>query len=115
MANASKNIPGYTGFVPFKSEFFGKTVCASNRNAEHIYRYRESSPKIGTIVNELTTNAVKGRSNSINPERLTAMQKLALSTRSRDSVTWVNGPTHEIRNQCLPGYTGFIPGVKSEN
>lgn len=35
--------------------------------------------------------------------------------RSKDSKTWINGPTHEIRNQCLPGYTGFIPGVKAEN
>lgn len=25
------------------------------------------------------------------------------------------GPTHEIRNQSLPGYTGFIPSVKAEN
>jgi len=25
------------------------------------------------------------------------------------------GPTHEIRNQAVPGYTGFIPGVKAEN
>jgi len=34
---------------------------------------------------------------------------------SKGSVSWINGPTHEIRNQCLPGYTGFIPGVKAEN
>jgi len=34
---------------------------------------------------------------------------------SKASVSWINGPTHEIRNQCLPGYTGFIPGVKAEN
>lgn len=27
----------------------------------------------------------------------------------------MNGPTHEIRNQCIPGYTGFVSGVNSEN
>lgn len=35
--------------------------------------------------------------------------------KSKTSSTWLNGPTHEIRNQCVPGYTGFISGVKSEN
>ena len=34
---------------------------------------------------------------------------------SRTSVTWMNGPQHEIRNQCIPGYTGFVSGVDSEN
>ena len=34
---------------------------------------------------------------------------------SKNSATWVNGPNHEIRNQCIPGYTGFISGVKAEN
>ena len=34
---------------------------------------------------------------------------------SKTSCTWMNGPTHEIRNQCIPGYTGFISGVNSEN
>lgn len=35
--------------------------------------------------------------------------------RSRDAKTWMNGPTHMIQNQCLPGYTGYIPSVKAEN
>jgi len=34
---------------------------------------------------------------------------------SKTSCTWMNGPTHEIRNQCIPGYTGFISGINSEN
>ena len=38
-----------------------------------------------------------------------------IGNRSKDAKSWINGPTHEIRNQCLPGYTGFIPGVKAEN
>lgn len=38
-----------------------------------------------------------------------------VGNKSKGSVSWINGPTHEIRNQCLPGYTGFIPGVKAEN
>ena len=46
---------------------------------------------------------------------MTGQHKMILGNRSRDAKTWINGPTHEIRNQCLPGYTGFIPGVKAEN
>jgi hypothetical protein len=38
-----------------------------------------------------------------------------IGNKSKEAKSWMNGPTHEIRNQCLPGYTGFIPGVKSEN
>lgn len=38
-----------------------------------------------------------------------------LGNNSKDAKSWLNGPTHEIRNQCLPGYTGFVPGIKSEN
>jgi hypothetical protein len=34
---------------------------------------------------------------------------------SRYSNTWINGPLHNVREQRIPGYTGFIPGVKSEN
>ena len=38
-----------------------------------------------------------------------------IGNNSRESNTWLNGPKHDIRNQCVPGYTGFISGVKSEN
>lgn len=34
---------------------------------------------------------------------------------SRYSKTWINGPLHNIREQRIPGYTGFIPGVNAEN
>ena len=36
--NSSKNIPGYTGYIPYKSEFFGNTTCFANRAAENVYR-----------------------------------------------------------------------------
>lgn len=35
---SSRNIPGYTGFVPYKAEFFGATTCTENRAAETVYR-----------------------------------------------------------------------------
>lgn len=36
--NSGSNIPGYTGFIPYKSEFFGNTTCHANRSAENVYR-----------------------------------------------------------------------------
>ena len=41
--------------------------------------------------------------------------KKMIGNRSRESVTWINGPMHEVRNQCIPNYTGHIEGVKAEN
>ena len=34
---------------------------------------------------------------------------------SRYAKNWINGPNHEIRNQYVPGYTGHIKGLISEN
>ena len=57
----------------------------------------------------------QSRSQSIDGSNETAERLKAFGKTSKNSVTWVNGPQHEIRNQCIPGYTGFISGVKSEN
>ena len=38
-----------------------------------------------------------------------------LSNNSKSAKSWINGPTHKLKNQCLPGYQGFIPGIKCEN
>lgn len=45
----------------------------------------------------------------------TPEKSLAVSNLSKFSRSWIAGPQHEIRNQCIPGYTGFIPGVQAEN
>lgn len=56
----------------------------------------------------------RSRSDLTREDELHETHKM-LGNRSKDAKTWINGPTHEIRNQCLPGYTGFIPSVKAEN
>lgn len=38
-----------------------------------------------------------------------------VSNNSKHSKTWLCGPQHEIKNQSIPGYTGFIPGIQAEN
>lgn len=71
--------------------------------------------KVGTVIRDFQAGQVNERSNSINTLNESPQNQLILGMRSKDAKTWINGPTHEIRNQALPGYTGFIPGVKSEN
>ncbi len=58
---------------------------------------------------------IQQRSISDLNEKEGGQSKLMLGNKSKDAKSWINGPTHEIRNQCLPGYTGFIPSVRAEN
>ena len=41
--------------------------------------------------------------------------KIVYGNMSRYAKNWINGPNHEIRNQQIPGYTGHIKGLISEN
>lgn len=34
---------------------------------------------------------------------------------NRTNQTWVGGPTHHIKDQHIPGYTGHVHGLESEN
>lgn len=116
--NSGRNIPGYTGFVPYKSEFFGNTTCHTNRAAEQIYRVQNSGKDLSTVgktILALQAGAVLQRSTSVDNEKEFPQNRIMIGNKSKDAKSWLNGPTHEIRNQCLPGYTGFIPGIKAEN
>ena len=55
------------------------------------------------------------RSTSVDGQFEKDHKQSAYGNMSKTSCTWMNGPMHEIRNQCIPGYTGFISGVNSEN
>jgi len=44
-----------------------------------------------------------------------AERGMQVSNLSRYSQSWMCGPQHDVRMQQVPGYTGFISGVKSEN
>ncbi len=55
------------------------------------------------------------RSTSVDGSGEKWQKQATLGNMSKTSVTWMNGPQHEIRNQCIPGYTGFVSGIQSEN
>jgi hypothetical protein len=67
--NSGKNIPGYTGFVPYKSEFFGITTCHSNKAAETTYRVQQTGQNltnVGRTILELQSGTIAERSTSVN-------------------------------------------------
>ena len=41
--------------------------------------------------------------------------KLIYGNSSRKAKNWIAGPTHEVQDQHIPGYTGHVPGVVCEN
>lgn len=116
--NSSKNIPGYSGHIPYRNEFVGLTTGASNQAAEISYRSINQPTTMGQY-----GTAIVNSSAAMSPPRSDAVDRrfespekgLAVSNLSKYSKTWMGGPQHEIRNQCIPGYTGFIPGVQAEN
>jgi hypothetical protein len=40
---------------------------------------------------------------------------MVYGTRSAKAANWICGPTHKNKNCFIPGYTGHIKGIISEN
>lgn len=100
-------LPGYTGHVPTKNDMFGMTAGDINKhivvNGGHIsYPQPMGSTYAHRFYNQSTTP-----SNKPNKDIFGNWSKLARN--------WVAGPTHEVCKQHVPGYTGHVPGVTSEN
>ena len=125
MSTSGQKIPGYSGHIPFKQDLIGLTTGETNRQAgEGYHKFHMSGQNFnngyglsstGKIVMEQPSMEGKMRSTMVDGSREGAERARMVGNASKTSTTWVNGPTHEIRNQCVPGYTGFISGIKSEN
>ena len=99
---AREYLPGYTGHVPLKNDQFGKTagtinreICSSGGQEETMGRIALKQAMTGTI--NLPTCA--------------KINKDVFGTSSKNAVNWISGPTHEIRRQQVPGYTGHVRGM----
>ena len=115
MAQSGQKIPGYSGFIPFKQDLIGLTTGESNRKAgEDFVSNKTGIVKAGADI--LNSSKLGGmRSTMIDGANEGVQKATMIGNNSKQSTTWLNGPKHNIRNQCVPGYTGFISGVKSEN
>ena len=103
---AREYLPGYTGHVPTKNDFCGKTSGSINReiclaggkqtNLDKIEMERHSATKSQLPASKYINRDVFGN-------------------HSRSSKNWISGPTHEIRQQHVPGYTGHCRGMVNKD
>ncbi len=100
-------LPGYTGHVPSKNERFGSTAGQIKRE---ILADRGNHPII--IPREKDEN---GRLYSDKFVPGVDKNKEIYGNNSKFARNWQCGPNHMIRNQQVPGYTGHIKGLVSEN
>ena len=100
-------LPGYTGHVPSKNERFGNTAGQIKRD---ILRDKGKHPIIFPCVID--------ESKRVYSDKFTPAvdkNKIIYGNSSRNALNWQCGPNHMIRNQEVPGYTGHIKGLVSEN
>ena len=96
--NSGKNIPGSSGFVPYKSEYFGNTTCSANRAAEIAYKNQVSFKHGNAALHGQKSTHLLNRSTSVDSRAEAPQLQMILGNKSKDSKTWINGPTHEVRN-----------------
>jgi hypothetical protein len=53
------------------------------------------------------------RPNSFTPQNKS--QKDIYGNWSKNAKNWICGPTHQVQQQHIPGYTGHVSGIISEN
>ena len=99
---AREYLPGYTGHVPLKNDLFGKT-------AGHINRQIVDAR--GLEANLARMQFEESQSSNIVLPSFQKKQKTVFGNRSRFSKHWIAGPTHEIKRQHIPGYTGHMRGM----
>ena len=64
--NSSRNIPGYTGFIPYKSEYFGATTGMQNLQAEQTYRSSANKfNDVGATILQISGGNQSTRSNVV--------------------------------------------------
>jgi hypothetical protein len=97
-------LPGYTGFVPTKNNLFGKTAGSINRE---ICLTGGNHLELDNLeINRLQKQELP-TSKDINKD--------VYGNKSKNSVNWICGPTHEIRQQHVPGYTGQCRGFVNKD
>jgi hypothetical protein len=99
---------GYSGFVPSRVERFGSS---NGVIMKEIVRDGGRSPDYYHTIN------VDRITNIYSPETVIYYDKNKEihGNRSRFGKNWPCGPSYQINEQRIPGYQGFIRGLKSEN
>lgn len=106
-----KYLPKYTGHVPNKQNLFGITTGKANE----ILITTNGSKKFEAqgVRHPGSCSNVGARNYSAGANLRT--DKLKYTNWSKKAWNWIWGPNDQIRYQQIPGYTGHVPGIKSEN
>jgi hypothetical protein len=100
-------LPGYTGHVPSKNERFGSTAGQIKREILTDFG------KHPITMTRFASDSTRLYGNKFIPA--IDKNKIVYGNHSRFAKNWGSGPNHMIRNQRVPGYTGHIKGLVSEN
>ena len=100
-------LSGYTGHVPSKMDTFGMTSGDVNKAIIDAGGRSSIDAMPSTNDNNRIYSRINMPKNKINPEIFGNWSKYA--------GNWIAGPTHEIKVQQVPGYTGHVKGLISEN
>jgi len=95
-------LPGYTGFVPTKNTLFGKTSGSINREISLTGGRQEELDNLELSRHKEQISDLPA-SKSINVD--------VYGNHSKSAVNWISGPTHMVRQQHIPGYTGHCRGM----
>ena len=105
-------LPGYTGFVPRKNDVYGCTQGDINRIITQT-GYKPSNYDVE--VTQGKPQFAQRTLYSAPPEQDVANKALVGSNFSAKGENWIGGPTQNLQAQHIPGYSGFVPKIGSEN
>ena len=105
-------MPGYTGFVPRKNDVYGCTAGDINRIITQT-GYKPSNYDVEVTVGkpQFATRALY----SDPPAQDENNKDLQYGNHSKHGENWLGGPTQNVKAQHIPGYSGYIPKINSEN
>ena len=99
-------LPGYTGFVPTKNNLFGKTSGSINR---------EISLTGGSQADLDQLELTRHKAHMVDLPASKSINVDVYSNHSKNSVNWICGPTHMVRQQQVPGYKGHNRGIVTKD
>ena len=105
-------LPGYTGHVPKKNDIYGCTagdinkIIAKTSDKPSNYDVDVSVGKPSFATREFYSSP---------PATDKEGEAVQYGNNSKLGSNWLGGPTSNLKAQHIPGYSGYVPQIKSEN